>query len=65
MRVNELAKEIGKTNKEVLNALKEKGYEIKSHLSNINEEQISFIKSKLSKVTDSIKDKTKETELKF
>jgi translation initiation factor IF-2 len=62
LRVNELAKEIGKTNKEVLNALKEKGYEIKSHLSNINEEQISFIKSKLSKVTDSIKDKTKETE---
>lgn len=62
MRVNELAKEIDKTNKEVLNALKEKGYEIKSHLSNINEEQIAFIKSKLSKVTDSIKDKTKETE---
>lgn len=36
MRVNELSRELGKTNKEVLDLLKKQGYDVKSHSSNIN-----------------------------
>ena len=41
MRVNELSKELGKTNKEVLEILKKNNYDVKSHASNITEEQVA------------------------
>ena len=44
MRVNELSRELGKTNKEVLDLLKKQGYDVKSHSSNINSEQIDAVR---------------------
>ena len=44
MRVNELSKELGKTNKEVLEILKKNNYDVKSHASNITEEQVAVVK---------------------
>ena len=37
MRVNELAKEIGKTSKEVLDVLQKENQDVKSHSSNITD----------------------------
>ena len=47
MRVNDLAKELGKTNKEILEVLQKNHAEVKSHMSNINDEQISMVKKEL------------------
>ena len=44
MRVNELSRELGKTNKEVLDLLKKQGYDVKSHSSNISSEQIDAVR---------------------
>ncbi len=44
MRVNELAKELGKTSKEVLEILQKQNQDVKSHSSNINEEQIQMVR---------------------
>ena len=44
MRVNELSRELGKTNKEVLDLLKRQGYNVKSHSSNINSDQIDAVR---------------------
>ena len=44
LRVHELAKELNKTNKELLDIMKEKGIEVKSHMSTLDEEQIDSVK---------------------
>ncbi len=44
MRVNELAKELGKTSKEVLEILQKQNQDVKSHSSNISEEQIQMVR---------------------
>ncbi len=44
MRVNELAKELGKTSKEVLDVLQKQNQEVKSHSSNVNAAQIGMVK---------------------
>ncbi len=44
MKLYELSKEIGKSNKELLAILNEKGMEIKSHLSSITDEQANSIR---------------------
>ena len=43
LRVYELAKEMNKTNKEMLGLLKEKGIEVASHMSTLSEEQIKEV----------------------
>ena len=43
LRVYELAKELNKTNKEMLSMLKEKGIEVASHMSTLSEEQINKV----------------------
>ena len=48
MRVNELSKEIGKTNKEVLEILRKNHFDIKSHSSNITDEQAAVVRRSLS-----------------
>lgn len=48
MRVYELAKEIGKESKEVLAFLNEKGFEIKSAASNVEEDVVDIVKKGLS-----------------
>lgn len=49
MRVHELAKELGKQNKELLNFLTEKGIEVKSHMSSLENEQVDMIKKAFGK----------------
>ncbi|MEW4412907.1 translation initiation factor IF-2 [Clostridium sp. AN503] len=44
MRVNELAKELGKTSKEVLDILQKKNQDVKTHSSSVNDEQINIVK---------------------
>ena len=48
MRVHELAKEINTTNKELLDFLKAKNIEVKSHMSSLSDEQIETVKTKYS-----------------
>lgn len=45
MRVHELAKEMNKTNKEVLDVLKAKNIEVKSHMSSLSDEEIDTVAS--------------------
>ena len=47
-RVHELAKELGRTNKEVIAALAEKNVEVKSHMSVLSEEQEAMVKKALA-----------------
>ena len=44
MRVSELAKELGKTSKEVLDILQKQGHEVKSHSSSLSDEQAQAVK---------------------
>ena len=45
LRVYELAKELNKTNKEMLSMLKDKGIEVGSHMSTLSEDQIDKMKN--------------------
>ena len=47
-RVHELAKELDRTNKEVIAALAEKNVEVKSHMSVLSEEQEAMVKKALA-----------------
>ena len=49
IRVHELAKKLGKDNKEILNYLTEKGISVKSHMSSIEEEQVAMVEEKFKK----------------
>ncbi len=44
MRVHELAKELGRANKEIIDFLTGKGMEIKSHMSMLEEDQVELVK---------------------
>ena len=48
MRVSELAKELGKTSKEVLDVLQKNNQDVSSHSSNVNEAQIGMVKKALN-----------------
>ncbi len=48
MRVHELAKELGKEAKEILNILIEKGVEVKSHMSTVSEEDAAYVRNMIS-----------------
>ena len=48
MRVSDLAKEVGKTSKEVLEILQKNHVEVKSNLSNVTDEQISLVKKSVN-----------------
>ncbi len=48
MRVNELSKELGKSNKEVLEILQKNHFDVKSHASNITEEQAAIVRRSLT-----------------
>lgn len=66
LRVHEIAKELVKPSKEVLELLRKKGVEVKSHMSLLTEEQTAMVKKELGaeKVTDRVEkreEKTQET----
>ena len=44
MRVNELSKQIGKSNKEVLEILQKNHFDVKSHSSKVTEEQAETVR---------------------
>ena len=44
VRVHELAKELNKSNKEILDFLQEKKVEVKSHMSSLTDEQENMVK---------------------
>lgn len=44
VRVHELAKELNKTNKEVLDVLRAKNIEVTSHMSSLSDEQVAVVK---------------------
>lgn len=48
MKIYELSKELGKSNKELLVILNEKGMDVKSHLSSISDEQAANVRKMLS-----------------
>ena len=50
VRVHELAKELGRQNREVIEFLKAKGVDVKSHMSNLEEPQIAMVKDKFAKM---------------
>jgi translation initiation factor IF-2 len=46
VRVQELAKELGRQNREIMDFLKSKGLNVKSHMSNVEEPYVSMVKTK-------------------
>ncbi len=48
IRVHELAKKLGRQNREVIETLKAAGTEVKSHMSNIDEETAAMVEKKLT-----------------
>ncbi|MEG1504928.1 MAG: translation initiation factor IF-2 [Lachnospiraceae bacterium] len=48
LRVHELAKELNKSNKELLDVLKEKNIEVKSHMSSLADDQVEMVKKTFS-----------------
>ncbi|MEF9915783.1 MAG: translation initiation factor IF-2 [Lachnospiraceae bacterium] len=64
LRIHELAKEIGKNNKDLLDFLKDNHIEAKSHMSTLTEEQVGIVKNKFAnqKVGGKLEEKkTEET----
>ena len=51
MRINELSKELGITNKELIAFLEEKGITGKTHMSNVSEKEESMVRDRYSKKT--------------
>ena len=49
LRVHELARELGRQNKEVIEFLKSKGIDVKSHMSMVDELAISIVKDRFKK----------------
>ena len=65
MRVHELAKELNRPNKDIIKLLTDKGAEIKSHMSMLEEDQVEWVRKMahsipVNKVTAPIKEGTKE-----
>ena len=50
IRVHELAKELGRPNREVIETLKANGVDVKSHMSRLEESHIRMIKEKFSQM---------------
>lgn len=51
MKVNELSKELGVTNKELITFLKDNGYKVSSHMQTVTDEMIDLATEKLVKET--------------
>ncbi len=49
IRIHELAKKLGKENKEILNYLTEKGIQVKSPMNSLEEEQVAMVEDKFGK----------------
>ena len=56
IRVHELAKELGKENKDIISALQKIGVEVKSHMSNVEEEEAGRIRAAFARKPERIKE---------
>ncbi len=57
MRVHELAKEIEKQSKEIINFLFGKGIEVKNHMATLEEDQVEMVRKELASVSKEEKEK--------
>ena len=60
MRINELAKEIGKTNKELIEFVRKNGEEVSSHANKITEEMVAKVKAAFATNVDTSKSDEKK-----
>ena len=60
IRVHEIAREIGKTNKEVITFLKDHGIEVKSHMSSLKEAEEKLLRETFDKDKDMKNEKKEE-----
>lgn len=49
LRVHELARELGRQNREVIEFLKSKGVDVRSHMSMVDESAVSEVKNRFRK----------------
>ncbi|HIR28567.1 MAG TPA: translation initiation factor IF-2 [Candidatus Choladousia intestinigallinarum] len=56
IRVHELARELGRENKEVMSVLKKNGVEVKSHMSNVGAKDAEMVRKHLAGKTTEIKE---------
>ncbi|MGI6012315.1 MAG: translation initiation factor IF-2 [Ruminococcus sp.] len=61
IRVHEIAREIGKTNKEVITFLKDHGIEVKSHMSSLKEAEEKLLRDTFDKEKEIKNEKKEET----
>ena len=54
LRVHELAGELGRQNKEVIEFLKSRGVEVRSHMSMVDEPLISVVKNRFSNIYERV-----------
>ncbi len=62
IRIHELAKELGRENKEILNYLTEKGIQVKSPMNSLEEEQVAMVEDKFGKKETKPEGKTEAAE---
>ena len=60
MRVHEVAKQLSKTSKEVISALKQNGIDVQSHMSTITEESFEMVKKTFGIEREPVKEPAKE-----
>ena len=61
MKIYELSKELGKSNKELIAILNEKGMDVKSHFSSITDEQANSVRKMFSEGSKSEETKSEES----
>ena len=61
MKIYELSKELGKSNKELIAILNEKGMDVKSHFSSITDEQVESVRKMFSEGSKSEETKSEES----
>lgn len=59
IRVYDLAKELGRSSKELVDVLKDMGLDVKNHMSTMEESQVNWVKKQLSKKADADREKRK------
>ena len=65
MRIHELAKELGKTNKEILDIVGKKEPEIQSHMASITEEMVAYVKKTIKPIEEKTEDSHKKKKSAF
>ncbi len=62
MRVHELAKELGKENKDVIDFLRSNNIEVKSHMSSVEDEEVAMVRAKFAAKAETSAPKSEGTD---